>query len=117
MKTWKNVVKDILMIIFSATFFLLSPAVTSMQNEQWVVGIVLIATALVLWIPIYFVAYHWHKRNIHATIFGNVASMGVFIISPFVAWYYDFSLWPLLLILVYLIFGFLKKRGRSTNLS
>lgn len=96
------------MIIFAVLFFVPSPTVTFIQNGQWALGIVLIGATLVLWIPIYLIADRWHKQGFHATIFGNIVSMCIFIVSPFVAWHYGFSLWPFLLILVYLIFGALR---------
>lgn len=105
--TWRNVVKDILMVIFSVLFFLLSPAVTLMQNGRWIFGVVLIVIAFLLGATIVLIASYWHKRDIHATMVGNVVSMCVFIVSPFVAWHYNFSLWPLILIILYLASAFI----------
>jgi hypothetical protein len=104
-KTWRNYVKDFLMIIFSSSFFLLSPAITFIQNGNWLFGVLLIVSVAILWVPIYYIAEYWHKREIHATLIGNVVSVVVFVASPFFAWYLGYSLWPVVLILLYLVFG------------
>lgn len=102
---WRNYVKDILMIAFAVSLTMLSPITSFFINGEFEKGFILFFVAGSVATGSMLVAAYWHKRDIHATLIGNIASGLVVLASPFVAYIYGFSLWPLIIIIVYLVLG------------
>ena len=104
---WRYYVKDILMLLFTASFLLIAPAAKFLFHGETTKAFIIFSTALFLGVTSFYIATYWHERDIHATLMGNIASLVLFVVGIIALWVYQSYFWlPIVLLITLIIYGY-----------
>ena len=105
---WHSFAKDGLMVIFTISILLISPAMTLLFSDESLNGFLIFVLSCPLGIFSFCFAYYWHKRGIRSTVFGPAASLIVFIAGIATLRYYKLNSWiPVVILIMMITCGYL----------
>lgn len=99
--TWKNYVKNMLFIICMLCAVTLPQVIIWGWKNNNTEGLIFSLGILLIGITCLFIASHWHYQDIHITSGGFYLCMIIFVLSPFIIWWFKLYIWPNILISVY----------------
>ncbi len=110
---WLCYAKNLLLIIWTATFLSITPAIALIiRGDTWR-GLLILFIAVFSGAISFSLADYWHKRNVHATPFGFIIALLLFIAGSIWLWFHYFYFWiPIALLVLFIIYGYLTGKNK-----
>ncbi|MBI2056310.1 MAG: hypothetical protein HYT37_02930 [Candidatus Sungbacteria bacterium] len=104
------------MVIFTVSLLSSAPVVNLFFSGETAKGYIILMSAIFFGTASFVLADYWHKRNIHATPYGNIISLLTFVTGIITLWQYGFYFWvPLILCACFISFGYIIAKNEQNK--